>query len=306
MKIVFMGTPEFAVPVLEGLIDNYNVSLVVTQPDKRVGRKNEIIFSPIKKLALAHNIPVFQPIKIRDDYQKIIDINPDIIITCAYGQIIPEELINHPKLGCINVHASLLPRLRGGAPIHHAIIDNEKETGITIMYMDKNMDTGDIISTSSYTINKSDTMGSLHDILKIMGRDLLLKTLPSIINQTNNRIAQDSTKATYAFNIKREEERIDFNKKCEEVDCLVRGLNPHPYANFILDNVEYKVISGYYEIRSDTTPGKINITKTSFGIECNDGIYYVKQIKPAGKKEMDIKSYLNGIDIKSFQNCIIK
>ena len=306
MKIIFMGTPEFAVPVLQGLIDNYEVSLVVTQPDKKVGRKNELTYSPIKKLALANKIKVFQPIKIREDYESIITEKPDIIITCAYGQIIPEELINYPRLGCINVHASLLPKLRGGAPLHHAIIDGEKTTGITIMYMDKNMDTGDIISTCSYDIKDTDTIGSLHDILKIMGRDLLLKTLPLIINKTNKRIPQDSSQATYAFNIKREEEKIDFHKTCEEVDRLVRGLNPHPYANFILNGIEYKIISGYYKHDKDVIPGRININKNSLGIECSNGTYYIDRLKPAGKKEMDIKSYLNGIDINLLKNITIK
>ena len=176
MRIVFMGTPDFAVNVLQGLIDNYEVVGVVTQPDRQVGRKQELVFSPIKKLALNYNIPVLQPEKIRVDYKEVLDLKPDIIITCAYGQIIPKEILDYPKLGCINVHASLLPKLRGGAPIHKAIIDGYKETGITIMYMDVKMDNGDIISQSKTDILDTDNLESLHDRLSIMGRDLLLET----------------------------------------------------------------------------------------------------------------------------------
>ena len=191
MKIVFMGTPEFAVPVLESLIANYNVSLVVTQPDKEVGRKRVLTPSPIKEVALKNNIEVFQPRKIREDYQRIIELQPDLIITCAYGQIIPKVVLDCPKLGCINVHASLLPRLRGGAPLQHAIIDGEKESGITIMYMDEHMDTGDIISTIKYELKSDETYKSLHDTLSPLGAKLLMVTLPSIINGTNPRVTQD-------------------------------------------------------------------------------------------------------------------
>ena len=158
MKIVFMGTPDFAVPILEGLIDNYDVVGVVSQPDKPVGRKHILTETPIKKVALKNNIKVFQPINIREDYQEIIDLEPDIIITCAYGQIIPKELLDYPKYKCINVHASLLPKLRGGAPIHKAIIDDYDKTGITIMYMDEKMDSGDIIATEETIINDSDNL----------------------------------------------------------------------------------------------------------------------------------------------------
>ena len=201
IKVIFMGTPEFAVPVLQGLIENTNVIMVVTQPDKEVGRHHELQATPIKKVALEHNIPVYQPTRVRKEYDPIINAGADIIITCAYGQIIPELFLDTPRLGCINVHASLLPRLRGGAPIHHAIIDGEDKTGITIMYMDKNMDTGDIISTSEYYIKDSDNVGTLHDNLSVMGKELLLKTLPSIIDGTNKRIKQNDEDSTYAWNI---------------------------------------------------------------------------------------------------------
>ena len=184
MRIVFMGTPDFAVSVLQGLIDNYKDSIVgvVSQPDKRVGRHQVLTNTPVKELALKNNIKVIQPEKIRNDFQCVIDLNPDIIITCAYGQIIPSEILDYPKLGCINVHASLLPKLRGGAPIHKAIIDGYKETGVTIMYMDKSMDTGDMISKVEVPILDSDNLESLHDKLSEAGTKLLLDTLPSIFD----------------------------------------------------------------------------------------------------------------------------
>ena len=301
-----MGTPEFCLPVLDSLIKNTNVSLVVSQPDKLVGRKKILTPTPVKSLALENNIEVFQPLKIREDYKRIIELNPDIIITCAYGQIIPKEILNCPKYGCINVHASLLPYLRGGAPIQHAIIDGYTKTGITIMYMDEAMDTGDIIASREITINKDDTYGSIYTKLQEIAPSLLIEVLPSIINKTNKRIKQDNSIATYAWNIKREEEHIDFNRKGLEIDSLVRGLNPIPYANTIINNIEYKVVSGYFVPDNKVTPNKIVITKNMLGITCLDGIYYITEIKPAGKKVMAIKDFLNGIRINEFKNYEVK
>ena len=306
LKVIFMGTPEFCLPVLDSLIKNTNVSLVVSQPDKLVGRKKILTPTPVKSLALENNIEVFQPLKIREDYKRIIELNPDIIITCAYGQIIPKEILNCPKYGCINVHASLLPYLRGGAPIQHAIIDGYTKTGITIMYMDEAMDTGDIIASRKITINKDDTYGSIYTKLQEVAPSLLIEVLPSIINKTNKRIKQDNSIATYAWNIKREEEHIDFNRKGLEIDSLVRGLNPIPYANTIINNIEYKVVSGYFVPDNKVTPNKIVITKNMLGITCLDGIYYITEIKPAGKKVMAIKDFLNGIRINEFKNYEVK
>ncbi len=296
LRVVFMGTPDFAVPVLEKLILNTKVVLVVSQPDKCVGRKRELVPTPIKKKALEYNIPVFQPEKIKLDYEKMILARPDIIITCAYGQIIPKVLLDLPRLGCINVHASLLPYLRGGAPLHHAIIDGYKETGVTIMYMDEAMDTGDIISTVTYPLKDTDTVGTVHDNLMEMGANLLMETLPSIISGTNKRIKQDNSKATYAYNISRSDEHLDFSGSGVLVERKVRGLNPWPLANTLFDDEEIKIISGYF-VKGSSVPKKINVvTKNSLGIGCSDGIYYVTALKPSGKKVMDIKSYLNGMD----------
>ena len=278
LKVIFMGTPDFAVPILEKLIENTNVVLVVSQPDSKVGRKQEIIPTPIKKLALENNILA------------------DIIITCAYGQIIPPAILEYPRLGCINVHASLLPKYRGGAPIHHALINGEEKTGITIMYMDEGMDSGDIIAKKEYLIKDNDNVGTLHEILAKMGAELLIATLPSIINKTNNRLKQNPNEVSFARIIKREDERIDFNLTGKEIINKIRGLNPWPVANFLWNNLEYKVLEARFELKKTEKPGKIVcVSKNMLGISCQDGIIYLEKIKPFGKKTMDIKDYLNGV-----------
>lgn len=208
IKVIFMGTPIFASIILDELIKKYNVIMVVCQPDREKDRKGNIIYSPCKKLAIENNIQVFQPLKIRDEYQKILDMNPDIIITAAYGQIIPDIVLNYPKYGAINVHGSLLPKLRGGAPIHHAIINGDKEIGVTIMYMDKRMDAGDIISQRAIPLTNDMNLDIAYEKLAIIGRDLLIETIPSIINGTNNRIHQDENEVTFGYNITKEEEKL--------------------------------------------------------------------------------------------------
>ncbi len=296
-KVIFMGTPEFAIPVLESLIENTNVIAVVTQPDKEVGRHHEIEPTPIKKLAQKNNIKVFQPTKIRKDYQNIIDMKPDIIITCAYGQIIPEEILNAPKLGCINVHASLLPRLRGGAPLHHALIDGEEKTGVTIMYMDKNMDTGDIISQREYIIKDTDNVENIHDELSIIGRDLLMDTLPSIIDGTNTRTKQEESEATYGFNISREDEHIDFSKTTRQVFNQIRGLNSWPGAYTIYEGKILKVWAS--RIGSNYDPIKnngeiINTYDDGFGVKTSNGEIVITMVQPEGKKKMPAIDFING------------
>jgi len=297
MKVVFMGTPDFAVNVLQGLIDNYEVVGVVSQPDKRVGRHQELVNTPVKELALKYNIPVFQPEKIRVEYDDILALEPDIIVTCAYGQIIPKEILDYPRLGCINVHASLLPKLRGGAPIHKSIIDDYGVTGITIMYMDVKMDNGDIISQREVKILDSDNLESLHDKLSVVGTELLLDTLPSIIDGTNSRTKQNEDEVTYAYNIKREEEHIDFNKTSREIFNLIRGLSPIPSANAILFDKEMKIYES--KISDKNYNGKsgeiVDVTKEGIVVKTSDGAIVLTTIKPFGKKKMDAFSYVNGI-----------
>ena len=297
-KVIFMGTPDFAVPVLEGLLENTNVIMVVTQPDKEVGRHHELVPTPIKKVALEHNVPVYQPTKIRKEFDPVINAGADIIITCAYGQIIPEEILNAPRLGCINVHASLLPRLRGGAPLHHALIDGEEKTGITIMYMDKKMDSGDIISQEKIDILEEDILDTLYEKMSHLGANLLIKTLPSIIEGTNQRIPQQDEYSSYAWNIKREEEHIAFNKSAQEVYNQIRGLYPWPTANTIINEAELKVLEAYIgENDSKFSAGTIcEINKDSIGICTKDKVIYITKVKPFGKKAMDAKDYINGLN----------
>ena len=180
-KVVFMGTPEYSVPVLKMLIENTNVIMVVTQPDSYVGRHHELSFSPVKKTALKYNKEVFQPIKIRKDYQKILDLKPDLIITCAFGQILPKEILESARLGSLNVHASFLPKYRGASPIQWALLNGDKKTGVTLMYMDEQMDTGDIINQLECDISDDDNVGSLHDKLSFLGVEILKQELPKII-----------------------------------------------------------------------------------------------------------------------------
>ena len=297
LKVVFMGTPEFCVPVLEYFIDNCNVIGVVTQPDKEVGRKHVLTYSPVKKKALEHNIKVIQPVKIRNEYEDIISLNPDIIVTCAYGQIIPSIILDAPRLGCINVHASLLPELRGGAPIHKAIIYGYKKTGITIMYMDKGMDTGDMISKMEVEISNLDSAATLHDKLMKASVKLLEKTLPSIVNGTNERKKQDDSKATYAYNVSREEEHINFNNNALDIYNQIRGLNSWPGAYSNLEDKQVKIWSSTIcEKKFNSEPGTIeDIDKSGMLISTKDKSILITEIQMPGKKKTKVKDFINGI-----------
>ena len=281
-KVIFMGTPEFSVPVLEMLIKETNVIMVVTQPDSYVGRHHTLTYSPVKQVAIDNNIEVYQPEKIRNEYEYILDKKPDIIITCAYGQIIPSVLLDTPKYKAINVHASLLPKLRGGSPLHRAIIDGYDKTGVTIMYMAPGMDDGDIITQEEIKINDTDNVGIIHDKLSVLGRDLLLKTLPSIFDGTNTRTKQDESEVT-------------FNKTAREVYNQIRGLYPFPTAYLELNGEVIKVCSSRLGETKKGSCGEItSIYKDGIGIMCSDREIILTRIKPSGKKEMDVKDYLNG------------
>ena len=301
-NIVFMGTPDFSVPVLKMLIENTSVLLVVTQPDKIVGKDKTVSFNPVKKLALEENIPVFQPMRIRKDFEKLKNLDIDLIVTCAYGQIIPKEVLDMPKYGCINVHASILPKYRGSAPIQWCLFNNDDVTGVTIMYMDEGMDTGDIIKIKEIPILDSDNVGTLHDKLSKLGCDLLLEVLPTIFNKTNNRIKQGNN-YTMAPMIKREDERLDFNEEGKKIIGKIKGLNPWPLANIIINNQEIKVLEAeFVQKKVDNTSIIKEIDKKNLGITCKDGIIYLKKIKPSGKKVMEINSFLNGIDKEKYLN----
>ncbi|MGN1385180.1 MAG: methionyl-tRNA formyltransferase [Bacillus sp. (in: firmicutes)] len=299
-KIVFMGTPDFSVPVLQRILnDGYEVIAVVTQPDRPVGRKRIMTPPPVKVEALKHNIPVYQPEKIRnrEDLDQILALNPDLIVTAAFGQILPKELLDAPKLGCINVHASLLPELRGGAPIHYAILEGKKQTGITIMYMAEKLDAGDILTQASVEIAEDDNVGTLHDKLSAIGSDLLSETLPKLIAGELKGIPQDDAKATFASNIKREQERIDWSASGEDIYNKVRGLNPWPVAYTTLQDKVLKVWKAE-KVTSDAqaAPGEI-ISREEDGFIVktgNETAIKITELQPAGKKKMTSYDYLRG------------
>jgi len=297
IKVVFMGTPTFAVPILDSLIKEYNVVMVVCQPDREKDRKGNVIYPPCKTLALENNIEVFQPQKIIEEYQKVLDKEPDIIITAAYGQIIPSAILDYPKYGCINVHGSLLPRLRGGAPIHHAIINGDKEAGVTIMYMDKKMDAGDMISKRSIEIKEDTILDDLYNELSLLGRDLLIETLPSIINGTNDRIKQKEEEVTFGFNITKEEEKIDFNNSAKDIHNRIRGLSSVPGAYSIINGKRMKIyLSEKTNTLSKKEPGVIeDINNNGILVNTKDYQILLKDIKLEGKKRCLVKDFINGI-----------
>lgn len=300
LRVVFMGTPQFSVPVLEKLIDNYNVVAVVTQPDKKIGRGGKIGISPIKKVANDHNILCLQPKKIKEEYEEIIALEPDIIITCAYGQIIPEELLVYPKYNCINVHASLLPKLRGGAPIQRAIMNGDKKTGITIMFMDVKMDSGAIIETSEIDINDDESYKSLHDRLSILGADLLIKVLPNIISGNINPKAQNEEEATYGFNISKEDEKIDFTKGKIDIYNQIRALDGFSGAYCIYQGKRLKVWKSIVSDNhySNLIDGEITkIYDNGFGVKVSDGEIILTIVQLEGKNKMSAKDFANGKEI---------
>lgn len=302
LKIVYMGTPEFSAVVLKGLLEKYQVRAIVTQPDKPSGRHGKIKPSPVKQVGIDNTILVIAPNKIKEEYQEILSLEPDLIITCAYGQILPVELLKAPRLGCINVHASLLPKLRGGAPIHHAIIDGFYKTGVTIMHMSAGMDEGDIITQKEVEIAYEDTAESLHDKLAIVGRDLLIETLPSIIDGTSSRTKQDSFEATYGFVIKREDERIDFSKTKREIYNKVRGLYSWPGAYCLFEGKVLKVWQAREtdNVFNNLYDGQITaIYEDGFGVKVSNGEVVFTSVQLEGKKKMSAKDFINGQNNKN-------
>lgn len=304
MKIVFMGTPAFSVPILEALVDSaYEVIAVVTQPDRPVGRKKILTPSPVKEAALKHGIEVLQPEKISGspEMEKIIEMNPDLIVTAAFGQFLPTKLLNVPRLRSINVHASLLPKYRGGAPVHYALINGETETGVSIMYMEKKMDAGDIISQKSLPITRADDVGTLFDRLSVLGRDLLMETIPQIIDGTIDPIKQDEEKVTFSPNITREQEVLDWNKEAAAIDCQVRGMRPFPGAYTFLEGQRLKIWAVTpLSNQTDKEPGTIiDIQKDSILIACgNHTVVQLDEIQPAGKTKMTVAAFISGLGSK--------
>ena len=297
IRIVFMGTPEFSVPILKLLIDNYNVVGVVTQPDRFVGRKKVLTPSPVKKVAIDNNIKVLTPNKLRLEYEDVISLNPDMIVTCAFGQIVPKEILDYPKYGCINVHGSLLPKYRGGAPIQRAIMNGDKVTGITIMYMNEGLDTGDMIEKDEVLIDVKDNYETLSNKLIKCATGLLERVIPKILSGENNREKQDDNLAVYAPIITREDEKIDFNTNTVDIYNRIRALSPIPGAYTILDG---KVLKIYDSVigseKNSSNPGKIiNVYENGIGISTEDGEIIITDIKLEGKNRTSVKNFLNGI-----------
>lgn len=301
-KIVFMGTPKFAVPILEMLIENFGVDLVITQPDKKVGRKKVLTAPPVKILAEEKGIRVLQPEKISGDEDvlaELKELNPDIIITAAYGQLVPESILEIPKYKCINVHGSLLPKLRGGAPIQYSILEDHRKTGITIMYMVKKLDAGDMISKVEVDILDSDNYESLHDKLSIAGRDLLKETLPNIFTGNIAPEKQDDSLATFARNILREDEKIDWNKSAGQIFNQIRALDPTPGAFTYLDENVLKIWnSEVVDLEENFSSKKVGTIikqdKKHIYLLCGENtVLKVKELQISGKKRMPVVNFLS-------------
>ncbi|MEK3952977.1 MULTISPECIES: methionyl-tRNA formyltransferase [Psychrobacillus] len=303
-SIIFMGTPAFSAPILRMLVEEgYKVKAVVTQPDRPVGRKKVLTAPPVKEEAIELGLPVIQPNKLKgsEELEQIIALKPDLIITAAFGQILPKELLDVPELGCINVHASLLPAYRGGAPIHQAIIDGQSKTGVTIMYMEEKLDAGDIISQSEISIEHTDDTGLLFEKLSAVGSNLLKETLPSIIAKENNRTKQDDSLVTFAKNISREQERMDWNNSALQLHNQVRGLHPWPVAYTTLEGQVVKVWKAdTINTQTNEKPGTVvKIESDYFVVQTgkSDAIR-INELQPAGKKKMSAEDYLRGVGSK--------
>lgn len=300
-KLIFMGTPDFSAIVLKGLLEDshYHVLAVVTQPDRAVGRKKEIKMTPVKQLALEHGLKVYQPEKLSGSSEmvELMNLGADGIVTAAFGQFLPMILINSVDFA-VNVHASLLPKYRGGAPIHYAIINGDKKAGVTIMEMVKEMDAGDMIAKASTPITDADDVGTMFEKLAIIGRDLLLQTLPGYLSGKIEPQAQDDSQATFSPNISSQEEKIDWSKSARDIFNQVRGMNPWPVAYTLLDGKRFKIYA-VEVVNGAGNPGEIiEKTKKALIVAANQDALSLKLVQPAGKPKMSITDFLNGLGQK--------
>ena len=297
LKIIFMGTPEFSVPILDALHQKYEVVAVVTQPDKEVGRHRILTPTPVKKYAVEHNLPVYQPEKIKEEYDNLIKLNADLIVTAAYGQFVGVKLLHSPKYKAINCHASLLPKYRGGAPIHQAIKDGCLYTGVSIMYMEKKMDAGDVLSTVKVRIEDEDNCGTMFEKLSIAATNLLMETIPLLIEGKITPLPQNEEEATFAYNITNEEKRLDFTKDARSVFNHIRAYNPNPIAYMELKGEQIKVYdSVVVDETTNETPGTILLhRKNRLMIACgNNTVLELLTVQPTGKKIMSARDFING------------
>lgn len=307
MKICFMGSMDFAVTILEGLHKKYGVDLVVTQPDKPVGRKQILTGTPVKNKALEFGIDLFQPISIKKENSRILQEEFDFIIVAAYGQIIPEKVLFHGKHQAINVHASYLPKYRGGSPMHKAIINGDKETGVSIIYMEKALDSGYILSQKSCPIEETDDVLAIENKLSHLGRDLLIETIERLLQGDITPIPQEENLVSYAYNFKNEDLLIDFKKSAKQVYDLIRGMYPWPIAYFLIDDKKVKVFKTSYEEKnlSDVIGEVVIATKDRLAIQCSSGIINLLSLQLEGKKQMEIKDFMNGVGRTMFYNGLI-
>lgn len=304
MKVVFMGTPDFSVPSLHALIKaGHKIEAVVTQPDKPKGRGKSMQYTPVKEAAVKYGIPVFQPEKVKDPnfIEQLKSIDMDVIVVIAFGQILPESILNLPRFGCINVHASLLPSYRGAAPIQRVILDGKKTSGVTTMFMSEGLDEGDMIDKITILLDKKETFGSLHDKLSLEGAKLLLQTLEKIENCSAVRHKQDSELANYASMIHKKTGSVDFHKTAEEIERMIRGLDPWPSAYTKLDGKTLKLWEAEVtDAEYQGIPGEIvEITDDSLIIKTGDKALVVKSLQLEGKKRMKVKDFLRGNNIKA-------
>lgn len=304
-RVVFMGTPDFAVSCLEMIIaEKYEVAAVVTQPDRPRGRGQKLQPSPVKEVALTHHIPVLQPQKIKEAnfINELTDLRPDIIIVVAFGQFLPKSILELPPLGCINVHASLLPKYRGAAPIHWAVLNGENSTGVTTMFMDIGMDTGDMIIKKEIHIEKNDNTGKIHDQLKTLGADALKETLSLLVSQNAPRVKQDHTQATYASLLTKEMERINWQASAKSIHNHVRGFNPWPGA-FCLHRGRLLKVWQTRVIDDHTTythPGRIkSIDQEKITIETGEGLLEILEVQPESKRRICIRDYISGYELSN-------
>ncbi len=296
MRIVFMGTPIFATAILKQLIeDQYEIVGVISQPDKKVGRKQVVTFTPVKELALQHNIEVYQPTSIKEGLTKIETWCPDLIVTCAYGQLIPEYILNYPTFGSLNVHASLLPKLRGGAPIHKALIDGYEKTGVSIMRMVKRMDAGAYMLQEQVEITLEDTQPSLHDKLQVCGANAIAKAIPLLVDGKATFIEQDESQVTYAYNISKEEELIDPNQSMKQVYNHIRGLIGWPVAYYVVNEKKIKFHEiQYTEQICHYSAGSLYVENKKLYLACSDGCIEIKQLQLEGKSKCLAIDFING------------
>lgn len=304
MKAVFMGTPDFSVGTLNAMYEaGHEIAAVFTQPDKQKGRGKSVLMTPVKERALELGIPVYQPVKLREkeNYEILKEINPDVIVVVAYGQLISKEILDLPRYGCINVHASLLPKYRGAAPIQWAVIDGEAESGVTTMKMDEKLDTGDMIMKTVIPLAADETGGSLHDKLADAGAKLLVETLKEVEAGTATYTKQDDSKMTYAKKLTKELGHIDFSMEAAKIERLIRGLNPWPSAYTSYEGKNMKIWSAKVSDQQYDAPDGtiVAVSKNDFTVKTADGSLVITEVQLEGKKRMDAGSFLRGTKVET-------